>query len=140
MRRIQARPVRVANLRSWGLAPIFGPLISYHFCPIHGNRTDWYEHPAGVEEVARIKKRKDAMKNEYDVFEKFSNGSSLWRDTIPGIETTRLRLQEMAQRSKNQFCGINLRSGEVLVSNTERYAHGCHARSRTKRPSKSQAA
>jgi hypothetical protein len=73
-------------------------------------------------------KRKDAMKDEYDLFEKFSDGSSLWRDTVPGIKITRLRLQELAQRSKNQFYGINLRSGEVLISGTERDAHGFRAR------------
>jgi hypothetical protein len=80
------------------------------------------------------------MKDEYDLFEKFSDGSSLWRDTVPGIETTRLRLQELALRFKHQFYGINLRSGEVLVSGSERAAHAFRARSRTERRSKSQAA
>ena len=80
------------------------------------------------------------MKDEYDLFEKFSDGSSLWRDTVPGIKITRLRLQELAQRSKNQFYGINLRSGEVLVSGSERDAHRFRARLINERPNKSQAA
>jgi hypothetical protein len=80
------------------------------------------------------------MKDEYDLFEKFPDGSSLWRDSVLGFETTRLRLQELAQRVGNQFYGINLRSGEVLISNSERDAHGLRARSRTERSSKSQAA
>lgn len=79
------------------------------------------------------------MKDEYDLFEKFSDGSSLWRDSILGFETTRLRLQELPQRSKNEFYGINLTIGEVLVSGTERAGHGFRARSRTERRSKSQA-
>ena len=27
------------------------------------------------------------MKHEYDLFEKFPDGSSLWRDSVPGFET-----------------------------------------------------
>jgi len=80
------------------------------------------------------------MKAQFDLFEKFPDGSSLWRDSVLGFETARLRLQELAQRSKNQFYGINLTTGEVLVSGSERNAHGFHARLRTERPSKSQAA
>jgi hypothetical protein len=80
------------------------------------------------------------MKDEFDLFEKFPDGSSLWRDSVLGFETARLRLQELAQRSKNQFYGINLRSGEVLFSNSERDAHGFRAGSRTEKQSKSQAA
>jgi hypothetical protein len=80
------------------------------------------------------------MKDEYDLFEKFPDGSSLWRDSVLGFETTRFRLQELTQRSKNEFYGINLTTGEVLVSGSERNAHGFRARLRTDRPSKSQAA
>jgi hypothetical protein len=80
------------------------------------------------------------MRDEYDLFEKFPDGSSLWRDSVLGFETTRLRLQELTQRSKNQFYGINLTTGEVLVCGSNRDAHGFRARLRTERPSKSQAA
>jgi hypothetical protein len=80
------------------------------------------------------------MKDEYDLFEKFPDGSSLWRDSVPGFKTARLQLQELTQRSKNEFYGINLTTGEVLVSGSERDAHGFRARLRTERPSKSQAA
>ncbi|MGA7794936.1 MAG: hypothetical protein WCA19_18000 [Candidatus Acidiferrales bacterium] len=80
------------------------------------------------------------MKDEYDLFEKFPDGSSLWQDSVLGFETTRLRLQELAQRSRNQFYGINLTTGEVLVSGSERNAHGFRTRLRAERPSKSQAA
>jgi len=79
------------------------------------------------------------MKDEYDLFEKFPDGSSLWRDTVPGFETTRLRLQELAKRSKNQFFGIDLRSGEVLAFGSERDAHRFRARLTDERPNKSQA-
>ena len=62
------------------------------------------------------------MKNEYDLFEKFPDGSSLWRDSVPGFETTRFRLQELAQRSENEFYAINLTTGKVLAFNSERDA------------------
>jgi hypothetical protein len=80
------------------------------------------------------------MKDEYNLFEKFPDGSSLWRDSVPGFKTARLQLQELTQRSQNRFYGINLRSGEVLVSNSGSDAHGLRPRSRTQRRSKSQAA
>jgi hypothetical protein len=80
------------------------------------------------------------MKNEYDLFEKFPDGLSLWRDSIPGFETTRLRLQELAQRSENQFYAINLTTRKILALNSECNAHGFRTRSKTERRSKSQAA
>jgi hypothetical protein len=80
------------------------------------------------------------MTNTYDLFEKFPDGSSLWRDSIPGSETTRLRLQEMARRSKNKFYAINLATGEVITLNSERNSHGVRAALKTERRSKSQVA
>jgi hypothetical protein len=80
------------------------------------------------------------MKKGYDLFEKFSNGSSLWQGSFPGFETACLRLQELAQRSENQFYVINLTTGEVIPFNPERDARGLQAPSKTERLSKSQAA
>jgi len=80
------------------------------------------------------------MKDEYDLFEKFPDGSSLWRDSVFGFEIARLRLQELAQRSENEFHGINLTTGDVLRSGSKRDAHGFRARLRTERQSNRQAA
>ena len=80
------------------------------------------------------------MKNAYDLFEKFPDGSSLWRDSISGLETTRLRLHELAQRSENQFYAINLTTRDVLAFNSKRDAHRFRAPLETERRSKSQAA
>jgi hypothetical protein len=80
------------------------------------------------------------MKHQYELFEKFPDGSSLWRDSISGFETTRLRLQELTQRSENQFYAINLTTREVLALNSECNAHGFRALSKTERRSKSQSA
>jgi hypothetical protein len=80
------------------------------------------------------------MKGEYDVFEKFPDGPSLWRDSVPGTETTRLRLKELAQKSENQFYAINLTTRKVLALETECNAPGFSSHSRTERRGKSQAA
>jgi len=58
------------------------------------------------------------MKHEYDLFEKFSDGSSLWRDCIPGFEII-LRLQELAWKSDNQYYAIDLTTEEVLAFDSE---------------------
>lgn len=80
------------------------------------------------------------MKNGYDLFEKFSNGSSLWRSSFSEFEAACLQLQELAQKSENQFYAINLTTGEVFAFNSERDAHGFRTPSKTERRSKSQAA
>ena len=79
------------------------------------------------------------METEYDLFEKFPDGSSLWLDSVSGFETTRLRLQELARRSENQFYSINLTTGEVLAFNSERDARGLLAPLKTESRSRGQA-
>ena len=71
------------------------------------------------------------MNDEYDLFEKFPDGSSLWRDSIHGIEKTRRRLKELARVSVNQFYAINLANGEVLAFDSERDARTFRAPLRT---------
>ena len=64
------------------------------------------------------------MKHEYNLLEKFLDDSLLWRDSVSGFEITRLRLQELAQKSENQFYAISLTTGEVLAFNSERDVRG----------------
>ena len=71
------------------------------------------------------------MESEYDLFEKFPDGSSLWRDSVSGLENTRLRLQELTQRSENEFYALNLTTREVLAFDSERDVHGFCAPLRT---------
>jgi hypothetical protein len=80
------------------------------------------------------------MNQEYDLFEKFPDGSSLWRESTAGHEMTRLRLQELARRSENQFYAINLTTIEVVTFDSKRDAHGSGAPSMTEKRSKCQAA
>jgi hypothetical protein len=54
------------------------------------------------------------MNREYDLFEKFPDGSSLWRCCVPGLEGARLQLRELARKSKNQFYAIDIIAGKTL--------------------------
>lgn len=80
------------------------------------------------------------MKSGYDLFEKFPNGSSLWRGSFPEFETTYLQLQELAQKSANQFYAINLATGELFAFNSECDAHGFRAPVKIESRSRGQAA
>jgi hypothetical protein len=80
------------------------------------------------------------MNHDYDLFEKFSDGSSIWRDSISGFRKARLRLQELAQGSENRFYAIDLTTGEVLGFDRQHDNHGLREVSQTERRSKSQAA
>jgi hypothetical protein len=52
------------------------------------------------------------MKHEYDLFEKFPDGSSLWRACVIGLKGTRQCLQDLAQHSPNGFYALHLISGK----------------------------
>ncbi len=77
------------------------------------------------------------MYREYDLFEKFSDGSSLWRASVLGIEKTRFHLRELAQKSGNQFYAIDMLSGKTVHLNSP---GGLLASPRNSRKSKAAAA
>jgi hypothetical protein len=54
------------------------------------------------------------MKHLYEIFEKFPDRSSLWRDSAVGARAARQKALEMAGKSTNEFYAIDLTSGEVL--------------------------
>ena len=54
------------------------------------------------------------MYKEYDLFERFPDGSSLWRASVLGLKSTRLHLLELARKSENHFYAINLASGRIV--------------------------
>jgi hypothetical protein len=91
-----------------------------------------------LEELAR--RTESSMKHKYDLFEKFSDGSSLWRDLVLGSGTTRLRMRQLAQKSENQFYAINLITGKVLALTSGSDPQGFRPTLSPERRSKSQAA
>jgi hypothetical protein len=54
------------------------------------------------------------MTREYDLFEKFPDGSSLWRASVSGLGNARLHLHELTRRSENQFYAIDITAGKTL--------------------------
>jgi hypothetical protein len=82
-------------------------------------------------------RRCQQLKHEHDIFEKFPDGTSLWRDSVPGFKNTRVRLHELAHRSENQFYAINITTGKVLAFNSERDPHRVRESTIIERGSKS---
>jgi hypothetical protein len=54
------------------------------------------------------------MLRDFDIFEKFPDGSTIWRACVFGqFEATR-KLQELAEHSQNEFIAIDIQAGEPL--------------------------
>jgi hypothetical protein len=64
------------------------------------------------------------MRHEYDVFERFPDGSSIWRATVAGRYEAQRKMQELAEHSVNAFFTIDIQAGEHLPFNSP----GSHSR------------
>ena len=53
------------------------------------------------------------MHHRFDLFEKFPDGSSLWRACVLGRESVRHHLMELARASENHFYTINIENGKI---------------------------
>jgi hypothetical protein len=62
------------------------------------------------------------MNHRYDLFEKFPDGSSLWRACVIGLEGTRLHMFDLARRSPNQFYAMNVVNGKIVALDLQRDA------------------
>ena len=58
----------------------------------------------------------DSADRDYFIFEKFPDGSAVWRDWVRGMENVELKLRELTRGSHNKFFALNLygRSETVL--------------------------
>jgi len=54
------------------------------------------------------------MHHTYDLFEKFPDGSSLWRACVVGLQGTRLHMVDLARRSPNQFYAMHVGTGKIV--------------------------
>ena len=64
------------------------------------------------------------MRREYDIFERFPDGSTLWRASITGRYETNRKIDELAERSENQFFAIDVRAAETFQPKlAQRSAH-----------------
>lgn len=55
------------------------------------------------------------MNHKYDLFEKFPDGSSLWRACVIGLEGTRQHMFDLARRSPNKFYAMNVANGKIVA-------------------------
>lgn len=56
------------------------------------------------------------MRRDYDIFEKFADGSTLWRACISGRFEAHRKMQEYAEYSDNEFFLIDIQATELLPS------------------------
>jgi hypothetical protein len=54
------------------------------------------------------------MKHQYDIFEKFPDGSTLWRAFVSGRFEAWRRVQELEERSENDFVILDIQSEQFL--------------------------
>ena len=56
------------------------------------------------------------MRHNFDIFEKFPDGSTLWRASVFGRYETQRKIQEFSEHSKNEFYAIDILVSERLPS------------------------
>jgi hypothetical protein len=54
------------------------------------------------------------MRRDYDVFEKFSDGSTLWRACVAGRYEAQRKMHELAESSESEFVMIDIQAGQHL--------------------------
>jgi len=50
------------------------------------------------------------MRRDYDVFEKFPDGSTLWRACVPGRYEAQRKIQELREHSENEFFILDIQA------------------------------
>jgi hypothetical protein len=55
------------------------------------------------------------MKQDYDIFERFDDGSTIWRSYVCGEYEAQRKIAEFSERSKNEFYAINLKEDRPLA-------------------------
>ena len=55
------------------------------------------------------------MKREYDLFEMFPDGSSMWRGHVSGLQNVRLQLQLLAKETTNECVAMHLPTQEIAA-------------------------
>lgn len=48
------------------------------------------------------------MRRDFDIFEKFSDGSTLWRATVRGRFEAQRKIDEFTERSENKFYMLDI--------------------------------
>jgi len=56
------------------------------------------------------------VRHSFDIFEKFPDGSTLWRACVSGRYETHRKIQELTEHSKNDFYAINILVNQPITS------------------------
>ena len=56
------------------------------------------------------------MRHDYDIFEKYTDGSTLWRACVSGKFETHRKMQELAEHSTNEFYAIDIMVNQLIGS------------------------
>ena len=60
------------------------------------------------------------MRRDVDIFEKLADGSSIWRTCASGQVDAQQKLQNLVDRSENEFYSIDIETGKLLPFNLAR--------------------
>jgi hypothetical protein len=56
------------------------------------------------------------MRHDYDIFEKYTDGSTLWRACVSGKYEAHRKMQELAEHSPNEFYAIDIMVNQLISS------------------------
>lgn len=54
------------------------------------------------------------MRRDYEVFEKFSDGSTLWRTCVTGRFEAQRKMQELKEHSENEFFILDIEAYDFV--------------------------
>lgn len=57
------------------------------------------------------------MRHDYDIFEKFRDGSTLWRACVRGRYETLRKIQELKELSESEFFAIDIQAYKLFNEN-----------------------
>ena len=69
------------------------------------------------------------VRREYDIFEKFSDGSTLWRASVRGRFESQRKMDELAEHSENQFYMLDIQEATIAQPVLGTVKHKCSVRS-----------
>lgn len=55
------------------------------------------------------------MDRDYDIFERFPDGSVVWRDFVKGLDSARAKLDLLGRRSVNEFFAMHVPTKEIFA-------------------------
>jgi hypothetical protein len=55
------------------------------------------------------------MRREYDIFEKFPDGTPIWRCCVSGQFEAERKIRDLAEQSSNEFFAIDIQTSERVV-------------------------